>query len=40
MTEGAAAEETMSGLFTDTGAVVVHSRNVTAGCYMFAVYKD
>ena len=39
MTEGASAEEAIAGLFTNPDAVVVHSRNVTAGCYMFAVYK-
>jgi hypothetical protein len=39
MTEGSAAEEAIAGLFTNPDAVVVHSRNVKAGCYMFAVYK-
>ena len=39
MTEGAAAEEAIAGLFTNAEAVVVHSRNVKAGCYMFAVYR-
>jgi hypothetical protein len=39
MTEGAAAEKAIAGLFTNPEAVVVHSRNVTAGCYMFAVYR-
>jgi hypothetical protein len=40
MTEGAAAEEAIAGLLTNPDAVAVHSRNVTAGCYMFAVYRD
>ena len=40
MTEGAAAEEAIAELFTNPDAVVVHSRNVTAGCYMFAVYRN
>jgi hypothetical protein len=39
LTEGAAAEDAIAGLFTNPEAVVVHSRNVTAGCYMFAVYR-
>jgi hypothetical protein len=39
MTEGAAAEETIAELFANPAAVVVHSRNVKAGCYMFAVYR-
>ncbi len=39
MTAGAVAEEAIVGLFTNPDAVVVHSRNVTAGCYMFAVYR-
>jgi hypothetical protein len=39
MTEGATAEKAITGLFTNPDAVVVHSRNVTAGCYMFAVYR-
>ena len=38
LTGGAAAEEAIAGLFSNPDAVVVHSRNVTAGCYMFAVY--
>ena len=39
LTEGTAAEEAIAGLFTNPAAVVVHSRNVTAGCYMFAVRR-
>jgi hypothetical protein len=37
--EGAAAEEAIAALFTNPQAAVVHSRNVKAGCYMFAVYR-
>jgi hypothetical protein len=40
MTEGAAGEEAIARLFINPAAVVVHSRNVTAGCYMFAVYRS
>ena len=39
-TEGAVAEAAIEALFTNPDAVVVHSRNVTAGCYMFAMYND
>jgi hypothetical protein len=39
ISEGGAAEEAIAGLFADAEAVVVHSRNVEAGCYMFAVYR-
>ena len=39
ITEGTAAEAAITGLFARTDAVVVHSRNVRAGCYMFAVHR-
>jgi hypothetical protein len=39
VTEGAVAEEAIAGLFANPEAAVVHSRNVKAGCYMFAVYR-
>jgi hypothetical protein len=39
VTEGAAAEEAIARLLTNPQAAVVHSRNVKAGCYMFAVYR-
>jgi hypothetical protein len=39
MTKGATAEEAIAELLINPEAVVVHSRNVTAGCYMFAVYR-
>jgi hypothetical protein len=39
VTKGADAEAAIAGLFTNPEAAVVHSRNVRAGCYMFAVYR-
>jgi hypothetical protein len=39
ITEGTSAEDAIAGLLTNPEAVVVHSRNVTAGCFMFAVYR-
>jgi hypothetical protein len=37
--EGTQAESAIAELFADTDAAVLHSRNVEAGCYMFAVYR-
>ena len=37
--EGASAESGIAALFATEEAVVLHSRNVKAGCYMFAVYR-
>ena len=39
ITEGPDAEAAITGLFARPDAAVVHSRNVKAGCYMFAVYR-
>jgi hypothetical protein len=39
ITEGPDAEATITELFARPEAAVVHSRNVKAGCYMFAVYR-
>lgn len=39
ITNGASADDAIAGLFTNPQAAVVHSRNVKAGCYMFAVYR-
>ena len=40
ITEGSGAEDAIAGLFARPGAAVVHSRNVAAGCYMFAVHRS
>jgi hypothetical protein len=40
LTDGSVAEEAIAGLFARPEAAVVHSRNVTAGCYMFAVHRS
>ncbi len=37
--EGEQAEAGIAALFEAPEAVVLHSRNVEAGCYMFAVYR-
>ena len=39
ITDGANAEEAILGMLADPAAVVVHSRNVKAGCYMFAIRR-
>ena len=39
ITDGATAEQAIGGLLADPAAVVVHSRNVQAGCYMFAIRR-
>jgi hypothetical protein len=39
ITEGDAAEDAIAGLFANPEAAVIHSRNVRAGCYMFAVHR-
>ena len=39
ITDGATAEQAILGLLADPDAVVVHSRNVQAGCYMFAIRR-
>ncbi|MGH3467704.1 MAG: DUF1203 domain-containing protein [Thermocrispum sp.] len=39
LTEGHAAEDAITRLFADPRAVVLHSRNVEAGCYMFALHR-
>lgn len=40
ITEGRDAEAAITGLLARPEAAVVHSRNVKAGCYMFAVYRS
>jgi hypothetical protein len=37
ITDGAAAEATIEKLLANPDAAVIHSRNVKAGCYMFAI---
>lgn len=39
VTTGADAERTLTELLADERAAVVHSRNIEAGCYMFAVRR-
>jgi hypothetical protein len=39
ITDGSTAETSISALLADPDAVVVHSRNVRAGCYMFAIRR-
>jgi hypothetical protein len=39
ITDGATAEIAITELLADPAAVVVHSRNVAAGCYMFAIRR-
>jgi hypothetical protein len=40
ITDGSGAEDAIAGLFARPDAAVVHSRNVAAGCYMFAVHRS
>lgn len=40
LTDGQTAETAIAGLLADAAAVVVHSRNVEAGCFMFAIRRD
>jgi hypothetical protein len=37
ITDGSEAETTIEKLLADPAAAVVHSRNILAGCYMFAI---
>jgi hypothetical protein len=39
LVEGAEAEDGIAKLLADPGHVVVHSRNVLYGCYMFAISR-
>jgi hypothetical protein len=38
-TDGDEAEVAIAGLFANSKAAVIHSRNVRAGCYMFGVHR-
>jgi len=39
ITSGQDAESAITALLADPNAVVVHSRNIKAGCYMFAIRR-
>ena len=40
ITDGSAAEDAIGSLFANPQAAVVHSRNVKAGCFMFAIRRS
>jgi Protein of unknown function (DUF1203) len=39
LVDGATAEEGIARLLADPSVAIVHSRNVLAGCYMFAIQR-
>jgi len=39
MVEGPQAEQTIDEIFADPTIEIIHSRNVYAGCYMFAIHR-
>ena len=39
MVDGSQAEQSIEAMFADPTIEMIHSRNVYAGCYMFAIHR-